>query len=200
MTEDLLTNLLGALERPETMSELTVSSMLSTFLRALGGLTTAQALLEAATASDESRQRLVTQIDAWSSLQVDERYLHPKDIPLAVLLWVMKETDRELALLSADVVNRAPNLWWAQKVIDQLRYDLQVQSANCVSHTGASDVLGTLVLSVSEDSDLRLAFSPYSPRSESVVTTSSKGLSDQSKLSSADTFQATVRERVLTAA
>ncbi len=53
-------------------------------------------------------------------IPVDPRYESPWDVALSAYLLVLQSIDYNLALLAANIVSKAPQTWWADKISNRL--------------------------------------------------------------------------------
>jgi hypothetical protein len=65
-----------------------------------------------------------------SQLSIDRRYENPNDAALAVLLWIMLFTAPELVYSAADLVDRAPQSWYARKLAQRILVPPESEGAN----------------------------------------------------------------------
>jgi hypothetical protein len=66
--------------------------------------------------SGEAREEVLGQIQDLSQLEIDRRYENPNDTTLAVLLWLTEYAAHDFSPMAADLVDRAPQCWYAKKL------------------------------------------------------------------------------------
>lgn len=66
--------------------------------------------------SGEAREEVLGYIHDLSQLEVDKRYENPNDTALAILLWLTDFAAPNFSRLAADLVDRAPQCWYAKKL------------------------------------------------------------------------------------
>ena len=95
---------------------LSVVSGLASFIRAADQLQSVRVLNRALMDSREAREEVFGRLNDLSNLAVDRRYLHPYDSALTILLWLTISSSLDYGLMSAEVVDRAPQCWYAKKL------------------------------------------------------------------------------------
>lgn len=93
-----------------------VVSGLRSFIRAVFREKSVTVLYRAMVISSIARDNVLEQLQSLSRLEIDRRYEHPNDTALAVFLLLMLAVDTDLAVIAADLVDRAPQCWYAQKI------------------------------------------------------------------------------------
>jgi len=80
--------------------------------------------------SGEAHEEVLGRIHGLSRLAVDRRYENPNDTALAVLLWLTMFAAPDYVQIVADVVDRAPQCWYAKKLANRILTPPPVASAN----------------------------------------------------------------------
>lgn len=66
--------------------------------------------------SGEAHEEVLGVIHDLSQLEIDRHYENPHDTSLAILLWLISSAVPDYSQLSADLVDRAPQCWYAKKL------------------------------------------------------------------------------------
>lgn len=88
----------------------------------------------------------------------DARYENPKDVPLAVYLWLLEMTKPSVAELAAHYVRQAPQCWYADQLAYRILNRPEVASENSWElgnfflHTSAGDSSGFTIIPPSPSS------------------------------------------------
>ena len=77
---------------------------------------------------EEVRKEVLNRIADISGQTVDHRYENPYDTALAVLLWLTSLTIPDSISFVADLVDRAPQCWYAKKLSQRLKTAPPVES------------------------------------------------------------------------
>ena len=80
--------------------------------------------------SGEAREAALGRIHDLSFLEVDRRYENPNDTPLAILLWLTQFAAPDYVDMAADLVDRAPQCWYAKKLARRLLVPPPVATGN----------------------------------------------------------------------
>ena len=80
--------------------------------------------------SGEAREEVVGRIHDLSQLEVDRRYENPNDTALAILLWLTNFAAPEFVQMAADLVDRAPQCWYAKKLARRILMPAPVATGN----------------------------------------------------------------------
>ncbi len=75
--------------------------------------------------SDEGERAIASRIVQLLEEQIDLRYRHPHDIPVAIYLYALHQINREVSRISAHAVLETPNLCWAGRVAYGIQNDTQ---------------------------------------------------------------------------
>jgi len=121
---------LSEIESYEFNARLNVVSSMPAFFRAA---TNEPAVLELYSCMPESgdvREEALGRIHDLSRLEVDRRYENPNDTPLAILLWLTWFAAPDYADIAADLVDRAPQCWYAKKLARRILVPPRVASGN----------------------------------------------------------------------
>ncbi len=94
-------------------------------------------LFAAMEASGEVQESILGRIFDLSRLKVDLRYQNPNDTALAILLWLTLFAAPEHAGLAAEVVDLAPQCWWAKKLARRIIVRPPVASGHSRSGDGS---------------------------------------------------------------
>lgn len=126
---------------------LNVTSGLRSFFRVAGQEPPVQKLLSAVLTSGEVREEVLGEIIDLVRVEIDRRYENPNDTALAVLLWLMEFASPEFAELAADLIDRAPQCWYAKKLARRILTPPRVASATprVASATGGPPAQGPAI-------------------------------------------------------
>lgn len=89
-------------------------------------------------ASPEVLFEVLRQIRDLSDLEVDRRYENPNDTALAVFLLLVTLVDTDYAFITADLVDRAQQCWYAKHIARRILTPYNISSSNTrpsLSHT-----------------------------------------------------------------
>lgn len=111
---------LTEIESHEFDANLSVVSGVRAFYRAAANEPACVDLYSNMLASGEAREEVLGHILDLSQLEVDRRFENPKDTSLAILLWLTNFAAPELVEIAADLVDRAPNCWYAKKLAHRI--------------------------------------------------------------------------------
>ena len=117
---DSMTDLFRRAESTETAVQVSVASGFRVFLSGVRGLSMTARLLERGSRNADDQRKIADRIATLVEQQIDLRYLHPHDIPLAIYLYVLhrldgrRPGDEGLSRLAATTVLGAPNCGWAR--------------------------------------------------------------------------------------
>jgi hypothetical protein len=100
------------------------------FFKAVSKEPSVRTLLKAMQTSGEAVEHVLGRIHDLSLLEIDRRYENPNDTALAILLWVTSFTSSDYAQLAADLVNRAPQCWYARKLARRILVPPPVSSGD----------------------------------------------------------------------
>lgn len=78
----------------------------------------------------KAQKAVLEQIQNLSRLEVDRRYQNPNDTALAVLLLLTIFTDSDYGLIAAELVDRAPQCWYAKKIARRILNPAPIASNN----------------------------------------------------------------------
>jgi hypothetical protein len=116
LTENEWKNAVTEITSSEFEIKLNVVSGLRSFIRAVFKEEAVKVLYRAMLTSPSARDAVLEQVQILSNLDIDRRYENPNDTALAVFLLLTFAVDTELAVIAADLVDRAPQCWYAQKI------------------------------------------------------------------------------------
>ena len=111
-------------------ANLNIVSSMGAFFRAAAQEPTVRSLYTRMLQSGDAREEALGRIHDLSMLEVDRRYESPHDTPLAILLWLMQFAAPDLIALAADLVDRAPQCWYAKKLARRILVPPPVGTAN----------------------------------------------------------------------
>jgi hypothetical protein len=100
----------------EFAARLNVVSGMRSFFAAANREPAVMSLLNDMSESGEAREEVLGQIQDLSQLEIDRRYENPNDTPLAILLWLTGYAAHDFSRMAADLVDRAPQCWYAKKL------------------------------------------------------------------------------------
>lgn len=100
------------------------------FLRAAVTEPAVVTLYKAMVTVPKARKAVLEQIQSLSRLEVDRRYQNPNDTALAVLLLLTVFTDSDYGQIAADLVDRAPQCWYAKKIARRILNPPPIASDN----------------------------------------------------------------------
>jgi len=124
------TQALKEIESPEFDVTLNVVSSLGAFFKAAAKEPAALTLYATMRTSGEAREDVLGRIHDLSQLEVDRRYENPNDTALAILLWATNFAAPELVQMAADLVDRAPQCWYAKKLARRILMPPPVATGN----------------------------------------------------------------------
>jgi hypothetical protein len=140
------TQALKEIESPEFDVTLNVVSNMRAFFAAAAKEPAALTLYGTMRTSGEAREEVLGRIHDLSQLEVDRRYENPNDTALAILLWVTNFAAPEFVQMAADLVDRAPQCWYAKKLARRILVPPLVATGNSWSPTGL--LSGDVVISM----------------------------------------------------
>lgn len=118
------------IESPEFDVTLNVVSSMRAFFAAAAKEPAALTLYDTMRTSGEAREDVLGRIHDLSQLEVDRRYENPNDTALAILLWVTNFAAPEFVQMAADLVDRAPQCWYAKKLARRILMPPPVATGN----------------------------------------------------------------------
>jgi hypothetical protein len=130
LTEDEWKNAIAEITSHEFDVRLNVVSGLRSFIRAALGEKSVDVLYRAMLTSPSARDAVLEQLQSLSRLEIDRRYENPNDTALAVFLLLTLIVDTDLAMIAADLVDRAPQCWYAQKIARKILTPTAIASDN----------------------------------------------------------------------
>lgn len=108
-----LTKVLQEIKSHEFAARLNVVSSMPSFFAAANKEPAVMSLCDDMIKSGEVREEVLGHIHDLSQLEIDRRYENPNDTALAILLWLTRYTAPDYSLMAADLVDRAPQCWYA---------------------------------------------------------------------------------------
>jgi hypothetical protein len=111
----ILKDLFTEIESNDFSAQLNVVSGLRSFLHATSKAGAVDRLLNAMQ-EREHCNLVLNRILELSKIQPDPRYENPRDVALAVYLWLLKIKNRDLAEIGAETISRVPQCWWARYI------------------------------------------------------------------------------------
>lgn len=123
---------------------LSVVSGVRSFLRAVVTEPAVITLYEAMIGIAQARRAVLEQIQHLSRLEVDRRYQNPNDTALAVLLLLVMFADARHLDIAADLVDHAPQCWYAKKIARRILNPPPVASQNLEDHPHELAIAGAL--------------------------------------------------------
>ena len=121
---------LSEIESYEFNARLNVVSSMPAFFRAAAQEPAVLELYGRMPESGDVREEALGRIHDLSRLEVDRRYENPNDTPLAILLWLTWFAAPDYAGIAADLVDRAPQCWYAKKLARRILIPPSVASGN----------------------------------------------------------------------
>jgi len=121
---------LATILSPEFAVKLNVVSGFRAYFRAASKETSVYTLYKAIIASAEARETVLDQIRNLAYLEIDRRYENPNDTALAVLLWIILFAAPELVVSVADLVDRAPQSWYAKELARRILIPSKIKSGD----------------------------------------------------------------------
>jgi hypothetical protein len=129
-TEDDWRRAISDIVSQEFDIRLNVVSDVRSFLRAAVTEPAVIKLYEAMVGIPRARKAVLEQIQHLSRLEVDRRYQNPNDTALAVFLLLVMFADPRYGEIAADVVDHAPQCWYAKKIARRILNPPPVASEN----------------------------------------------------------------------
>jgi hypothetical protein len=123
----------------EFSTRLNVVSGFDAFFRAARQDASVRTLYIAMLTSNTACNAVLEYIRNLSKLEIDPRWENPNDTALAILLWFVTLATPKYSQLAANLVDRAPQCWYAKKLARRIINPIPVASANAVlpeSHAG----------------------------------------------------------------
>ena len=102
--------------------------------------------------SGEVREEALGRIHDLSSLEIDRRFENPHDTSLAILLWLTHFSAPDYVGIAADLVDRAPQCWYAKKLARRILVPPPISTGNSwveeppLTHESAGIWSGDMVL------------------------------------------------------
>lgn len=125
-----LTQALHEIKSHEFAARLNVVSGTRSFFAAANKEPAVMSLCEDMSKSGEAREEVLGHIHDLSQLAVDRRYENPNDAALAILLWLTRFTAPDYSQIAADLVDQAPQCWYAKKLARRILLPPPVASGN----------------------------------------------------------------------
>ena len=104
------------IESQEFAISMNVASGVGTFFNNLSKDRNVSEVLKAMVESGEAREEILGRLQEMSQMETDRRYEHPKDTALAAFLWLTLFAAPDYSQIAADLVDRAPQCWYAKKL------------------------------------------------------------------------------------
>jgi hypothetical protein len=130
LTEGEWKNAIAEITSHEFDVKLNIVSGLRSFIRAAFGERSVDVLYRAMLISPLARDAVLEQLQSLSRLEIDRRYENPNDTALAVFLLLTLIVDTDLAIIAADLVDRAPQCWYARKIAHKILTPTAIASDN----------------------------------------------------------------------
>lgn len=111
-----LATTLREIKSHEFAARLNVVSSMPSFFAAASKEPAVMSLYLGMNQSGEAREEVLGYIQDLSQLEIDRRYENPHDTALAILLWATVFTASDYSHMAADLVDRAPQCWYAKKL------------------------------------------------------------------------------------
>lgn len=127
------------LESPSFQMNLSVISGFQTLFNAAAELPEVRELSAAMARSGEAREAVQNRIRELSNLNIDPRYVNPKDYVLAIYLWLTYFVASEQSTMAAGYVDGAPQCWNAKKLARWLLTPRTLDSGNQLSTDESSN-------------------------------------------------------------
>lgn len=106
---------LSEIESYELASNLNVVSSMRSFFGVVAKEPVVLELYRYMCELGDAREGVLGRIHDLSDRPVDRRYENPHDTPLAILLWLTRFAAPDYVEMAADLVDRAPQCWYAKK-------------------------------------------------------------------------------------
>ena len=100
--------------------DLNITSGYTSYFQAVSKDATIGSLLEMAQTFEIIKEIICNNIVELSQLEFDTRYSNPNDTAMAVLLWILWNTDVVIAYDAATYVKKSPQCWYARKIADNI--------------------------------------------------------------------------------
>lgn len=111
-------------------ARLNVVSSMSLFFAAANKEPAVLSLYKDMGESGEAREEILGLIHDLSQLEIDRRYENPNNTALTILLWLTRFTAPDYSYMAADLVDRAPQCWYAKKLARRILLPPPVASGN----------------------------------------------------------------------
>ena len=132
--------ILGQIASNNYQSDLSVISGDNQFFRALQKHEICKQAVRIASESNVALKMLTEAIDSVTCEPADRRYLHPKDIEIATLLYILGHTYSSNVLTVAERIAVIPRTWYARKmafaIIDSMGDRMHSNKLCIHAHTG----------------------------------------------------------------
>ena len=125
-----------------------------------------------------AREEVFGRIHDLTKLEIDRRFENPKDTSLAILLWLTNFAAPEFVEIMADLVDRAPNCWYAKKLAHRILVHIPTETDNISIETSQGAETSSKGSSI--DISLRInAFSSVASRVGPVIGLSAASSADR---------------------
>lgn len=121
---------LKEIESHEFAAKLNVVSSTQSFFGAASKQPAVLELYRHMIRSGDVREEALGRIHDLSGLEVDRRYENPNDTSLAVLLWLTHFSAPDYVGIAADLVDRAPQCWYAKKLARRILVPPPINTGN----------------------------------------------------------------------
>ena len=110
--------------------KLNVVSSMRSFFAAAGEEAAVSALCKEMLESGEAREEVIGRIYDLCSLEIDRRYENPNDTALAIMLWLTIFAAPDYSQMAANLVDSAPQCWYAKKLARRILVPPPVSTGN----------------------------------------------------------------------
>jgi len=111
-----VTALFRHIESSEFASQTLVANDADMFGEIAAGDRSVQYLIAASRDSAATARKILSRVEELRALEDDFRYRNARDAAIATYLFVLMQYNRPLAILGAESVVRACNVWWAKRI------------------------------------------------------------------------------------
>jgi hypothetical protein len=116
-----LEHVLHEIKSHEFAARLNVVSGMRSFYAAASREPAVLSLYKDMSESGEAREEVLGHLHDLSQLEIDRRYENPNDTALAILLWLTEYAAPDFSLMAANLVDRAPQCWYAKKLARRIQ-------------------------------------------------------------------------------
>lgn len=123
---------ISQIESPQFDAYLNAAIGTNAFFKAIGKDSAVQSAFSQLQKSGALQEDVLSRLYELSEIDVDHDYANPNDTVLAVLLWLscFAFSEHALVQVAAGYVNRAPQCWYAKKLVDRILNPPPIQGGN----------------------------------------------------------------------